>query len=225
MDLFGQCGWNRLWEGPTVYSWYGSVVTSFSLRLVAMEWWAFVPQAYQARCQLNSLLNQETDLSTIPPPIVHFLRDWGIIREVKTGKPLRNFVRRINFDTRELPFIERWKWSGEWGWAYLSDEDMVQVSLTAAWARSLEPLLNPCQSLSSPFLSTLSPIGRTSSRNDGSPVVIIPITSDEKMWARRVVFYGLGEFWDEGVHLLIPFTSSMAKLTRMVVERDLIKRG
>ncbi len=47
-------------------------------------------------------------------------------------------LHRLNLDCRDRPFVERWKWSGGNGLAFLSDGGRFQVTRELVWARAME---------------------------------------------------------------------------------------
>ncbi|MFN3821347.1 MAG: hypothetical protein ACK4OO_03350 [bacterium] len=207
-------GWNKLWEGYRIYGWYGSQVVFYPLRILALEWRELVDIGDEIRPFLNRYYKGYSSLEEIPDLARSFLSNIAIPLEPFREKIFRNFLQRINADTREMPLVERWRWAREWGWVQLSDGDTIQIGVLAAWTRILDPLIFSPHPMSNQMKSSLKKVISTHNRAD---LILCYGTDAEERCLQTLEFYGLGERWREGYHLIHHPTPNVLKFFNVVL--------
>jgi len=153
-------GWNKVWRGNDIIGWYGRIVTVQSLRSATMEVEAEDVKWNDAKHWLCSLDECKPHKNT--DKIHGLLATFGLDPRIKrTDKNRLRVLHRLNLDMHDCPFIERWRWSGGIGTAYLSDEGRFQVTRELVWARAVETGLQTANVLTLPLKTFLERIYKT----------------------------------------------------------------
>lgn len=134
-------GWNKVWDGPVVHCWYGTLALDLPLRAIAweIESDAVAWEAARALLQRWSFGEHPEPQSSAEQTVRSSLDDLGII--LTSGDfvaAARRLLQRLNLDTREQPFVERWRWSENSGLAMLSDGGRFHIRSEVVWARAVE---------------------------------------------------------------------------------------
>jgi len=180
-------GWNSVWVGNDLYSWFGSVVTSLPLRLAACEL-----SAGDSRTVLTNYLQMGESFPDNPT--------GRVLKELGGESGALKLLQRLNLDCRELPHIERWHWSGRNGMAYLSDGNRVQINQEVVWGRAITGTITSDGVIPSEVLLFLAVAKSTQE-------VIIPELMVEPSVVKlieRLAWYGICRRECDGVTLLIP---------------------
>jgi len=136
-----QVGWNKVLRDGYILGWYGSVVTSQPIRLAAIEIENDLEIWESTRQYLLDIWN-ETSKSAQPKcnnSTIRLLKELGVnTLSTKLDSIGTALLHRLNLDKREMPIVERWRWSGQTGQVILSDGGRFQFKQELAIARSIE---------------------------------------------------------------------------------------
>jgi len=207
-------GWNKFWEGTTLYGWYGETVSAEPLRLAALEVEADVQTADEVRRYLTERYEgknpeQPTDGTA------RLLGELGITLSAwKLGSADLNLLRKLNLDQREQPFIERWRWSGGSGYATLSDEGRLQIKPELVWTRAIEGAMDESGVLPEEIGAALA------SFDAESRFMALHLCSAAERMIEKMAFFGFGERWEGGVNLVSTAGNIPREIGMMVFTAD-----
>lgn len=138
-------GWNKIICKGVIYGWYGHLVTVHPLRLAAVEIESNPVQWEICRQILIDLWQKRKTVSYKKEDVeaIRLLQELGVNPHCgKLDGQGIELMHRLNLDRREMPVIERWRWSGSTGQAFFSDGGRHQVSRDTVWLRSIEAGIN-----------------------------------------------------------------------------------
>ncbi len=200
-------GWNKIWSGGNLYSWWGRVVTIEPLRLVALELSAgdddlirnILQSVYNG--QAIGFYEQVRELAEFSVELTAPLSAEGL-----------SLLQRLNLDCRERPFIERWHWAGDNGMAYLSDGGRLQITQTLAWTRALETIIDEKGFIDEDIIQTII------MHQNNSLDIIVPSTQVylvEKL-GEKLSFFGIGRAFIDGLRLAVPLNDSVRRVVKLL---------
>ncbi len=199
-------GWHKFWVGGTLYGWFGEIVTSEPLRLVALEISEDEVLGETTRADLLTRYNGSNS-NGLPTDGMKLLKEMRLLtcREKLSSVEI-TLLQRLNLDRRDRPFVSCWRWSLEAGSATLSDDGRIQIKPALAWGRALEAAQDDNGRLPEVLSRAFASVDPASS--------FLPIAPDGEnpdsrnpgydTFLSRLSFFGLGQAWEGGVMLEIP---------------------
>jgi len=202
-------GWNKFWEGGTLYGWFGDFVSAEPLRLVALEITSDSISADEIRRDLFERWEGKD-----PGPLSHqatrILAELAVtVAKGKLAKTDLNLLRRLNLDQRDQPFIERWRWSGGSGYATLSDEGRFQIKPALVWSRGIEAALDEGGQIPLNVAEALL------AADPEADFLALPHCAASEKFIERLIFFGSGKRWVGGVSLASPLGTIPRELARL----------
>jgi len=220
-----------MWQGNSLYGWWGRIVTIEPLRLTTLE---IVNDddddsdgdadgdgdekevIYSIRRLLQFLYNGRSDVHIVNcVDRVHIrpLLEFAVQPTAPLAPAGLNLLRRLNLDRRECPHIERWHWSGASGIAYLSDGGRLQITRELAWTRALEAAMDETGSLPKELLQTIY------SQNNNELDIVFPQTASAafRKMSAKLAFFGLVQIIKDGLRLVVPVSDNIKRIANLLI--------
>ena len=186
-----RAGWNKVWCDRTLHGWYGAHTFQLPLRAVALELEAerMTWDAIRATLTSRQGFKAEEMVFTTDEAATDCLSEFGLTAAEFNSTAARLLLQRLNLDTREEPFVERWRWSVNSGLALLSDGGRIQIRPEIAWARALETVVKKTGGFDTNLISLLRGV------NPNETTIELQNNNDSTGWkpvGDKLQFYGLG---------------------------------
>lgn len=197
-------GWNKVWDGQVMRCWYGTLTLDLPLRAIALEIEsdAVVWEAARALLQRWSFGGHPEPQGSEEQTVRNSLDNLGIT--LTSGDfvvAARRLLQRLNLDTRELPLVERWRWSENNGLAMLSDGGRFHIRSEVVWARAVETAIGVTGGISESLKAILRDID-----SNGTSIVLSNAETHTE-WALVcdiLQFYGFGRRLSDEMLLSAP---------------------
>lgn len=196
-------GWNKEWQKSELIGWYGSVTTTQSFEAIALEIEDDETGYKTVRSWLNSVFNpgDKHEPAVNDEDGKMLLMQFGISTQmIEKNSNARRLLQKLNLDQRELPVVERWRWSKNRGLGYLSNDGRIQVSLEMVWARAVESAISVHNKMTEDlrdFLAAVEP--------DERETLLENIGQDDAFSAliNKLNFYGLAEHLNDRIRFRV----------------------
>jgi len=134
--------WNKVWIQDELVGWYGRITTALPLRLLTILFRS-EPEAELVRNLANRIFVPEgSNLQDSREVLGKHLGNYALEPFSDQNRNFLKFLQRLNLDQRELPVIDKWRWSRQGGTAWVSDGGRLVITLETAWAWAVESSLN-----------------------------------------------------------------------------------